>query len=74
MAFILLDLAAGVVGMVMEPRAPWKDLPWLPLQRFGYRQLMYYVVVKAVTNALRGRRVLWGKLERKGTVAAPGRA
>lgn len=74
MAFILLDLAAGVVGMVMEPRAPWKDLPWLPLQRFGYRQLMYYVVVKAVANAVRGRRVLWGKLERKGTVAAPTRA
>ncbi|HWE47094.1 MAG TPA: glycosyltransferase [Caulobacteraceae bacterium] len=74
LAFILLDLAAGIVGMVMEPRAPWADLPWLPLQRFGYRQLMYYVVVKAVTNAVRGRRVLWGKLERKGTVAAPTRA
>jgi cellulose synthase/poly-beta-1,6-N-acetylglucosamine synthase-like glycosyltransferase/peptidoglycan/xylan/chitin deacetylase (PgdA/CDA1 family)/spore germination protein YaaH len=70
-AFILLDLAAGIVGMVMEPRAPWADLPWLPLQRFGYRQLMYYVVVKAVTNAVRGHRVMWGKLERKGTVAAP---
>ncbi|HEY3814477.1 MAG TPA: glycosyltransferase [Caulobacteraceae bacterium] len=74
MAFVLLDLAAGVVGMIMEPRAPWKDLPWLPLQRFGYRQLMYYVVVKAVANAVRGHRVLWGKLERKGTVAAPTRA
>jgi cellulose synthase/poly-beta-1,6-N-acetylglucosamine synthase-like glycosyltransferase/peptidoglycan/xylan/chitin deacetylase (PgdA/CDA1 family)/spore germination protein YaaH len=71
LAFILLDLAAGIVGMVMEPRAPWKDLPWLPLQRFGYRQLMYYVVVKAVANAVRGHRVLWGKLERRGTVSAP---
>jgi cellulose synthase/poly-beta-1,6-N-acetylglucosamine synthase-like glycosyltransferase/spore germination protein YaaH/peptidoglycan/xylan/chitin deacetylase (PgdA/CDA1 family) len=73
MAFILLDLAAGIVGMVMEPMAPWGDLPWLPLQRFGYRQLMYYVVVKAVTNAVRGRRVGWGKLERKGSVRAPAR-
>jgi hypothetical protein len=35
---------------------------------------MYYVVVKAVANAVRGHRVLWGKLERKGTVAAPTRA
>ncbi len=73
-AFILLDLAAGILGMVMEPRAPWADLPWLPLQRFGYRQLMYYVVVKAVSNAVRGRRVGWGKLERRGTVAAPQRS
>ena len=71
LAFILLDLAAGIVGMVMEPRAPWKDLPWLPLQRFGYRQLMYYVVVKAVAHAVRGRRVGWGKLDRKGSVAVP---
>jgi cellulose synthase/poly-beta-1,6-N-acetylglucosamine synthase-like glycosyltransferase len=71
LAFILLDLAAGIVGMVMEPRAPWKDLPWLPLQRFGYRQLMYYVVVKAVSHAIRGRRVGWGKLDRRGSVAMP---
>ena len=71
MAFILLDLAAGVVGMAMEPRAPWKELPWLPLQRFGYRQMMYYVVIRAVSNAVRGRRVGWGKLERKATVAVP---
>ena len=71
LAFIMLDLAAGIVGMVMEPRAPWKDLPWLPLQRFGYRQLMYYVVVRAVSHAIRGRRVGWGKLDRRGSVAMP---
>jgi peptidoglycan/xylan/chitin deacetylase (PgdA/CDA1 family)/spore germination protein YaaH/GT2 family glycosyltransferase len=71
LAFILLDLAAGVVGMIMEPRAPWKELAWLPAQRFGYRQMMYYVVIKAVSHAVRGRRVGWGKLERKATVAVP---
>ena len=67
--FILLDLAAGMLGMAMERRAPWADLPWLPLQRFGYRQMMYYVVIKAVNTALHGRRVGWGKLERKATAA-----
>jgi peptidoglycan/xylan/chitin deacetylase (PgdA/CDA1 family)/GT2 family glycosyltransferase len=71
LAFVLLDLAAGVLGLSMERRAPWADLPWLPLQRFGYRQMMYYVVVKAVSTAVQGRRVGWGKLERKATVAAP---
>ncbi|MCX8498388.1 MAG: glycosyltransferase family 2 protein, partial [Caulobacteraceae bacterium] len=69
--FVLIDLMAGVMGMAMEREAPWSDLPWLPLQRFGYRQLMYSVVVRAVITAVRGPQVGWGKLERRGTAAAP---
>ena len=38
-------------------------------QRFGYRQMMYYVVVRAVGAALRGPHVGWGKLERAASVA-----
>jgi cellulose synthase/poly-beta-1,6-N-acetylglucosamine synthase-like glycosyltransferase/spore germination protein YaaH/peptidoglycan/xylan/chitin deacetylase (PgdA/CDA1 family) len=68
-AFILVDLSAGALGMALEKRAPWKDLVWLPVQRFGYRQFMYYVVVKAVITAVRGPRVGWGKLERRATAA-----
>ncbi|HUZ12626.1 MAG TPA: glycosyltransferase [Caulobacteraceae bacterium] len=68
-AFIFLDLSAGALGMALERRAPWKDLVWLPVQRFGYRQLMYYVVVKSVVTAIRGVRVGWGKLERRATAA-----
>jgi cellulose synthase/poly-beta-1,6-N-acetylglucosamine synthase-like glycosyltransferase/peptidoglycan/xylan/chitin deacetylase (PgdA/CDA1 family) len=63
-AFVLVDLAAAVIGMAMERRAPWGSLAWLPAQRFGYRQLMYYVVVKAVFSAIHGRKVEWGSLER----------
>jgi cellulose synthase/poly-beta-1,6-N-acetylglucosamine synthase-like glycosyltransferase/spore germination protein YaaH/peptidoglycan/xylan/chitin deacetylase (PgdA/CDA1 family) len=66
-AFIFLDLSAGALGMALERKAPWKDLVWLPIQRFGYRQLMYYVVVKSVITAIRGYRVGWGKLERRAT-------
>lgn len=65
--FILVDLSAGALGMALEKRAPWADLPYLPVQRFGYRQLMYYVVVKSVLTAVRGGRVGWGKLERRAT-------
>ena len=65
--FILVDLSAGALGMALEKRAPWADLPYLPVQRFGYRQLMYYVVVKSVLTAARGGRVGWGKLERRAT-------
>jgi cellulose synthase/poly-beta-1,6-N-acetylglucosamine synthase-like glycosyltransferase len=72
-AFIFLDLSAGALGMALERRAPWGDLIWMPAQRFGYRQLMYYVVVKSIRAALDGARVGWGKLERRAT-ASVGRA
>jgi cellulose synthase/poly-beta-1,6-N-acetylglucosamine synthase-like glycosyltransferase/spore germination protein YaaH/peptidoglycan/xylan/chitin deacetylase (PgdA/CDA1 family) len=72
-AFIFLDLSAGALGMALERRAPWGDLIWLPVQRFGYRQLMYWVVVRSVITAIRGYRVGWGKLERRAT-AVVGRA
>jgi spore germination protein YaaH/peptidoglycan/xylan/chitin deacetylase (PgdA/CDA1 family)/GT2 family glycosyltransferase len=67
--FILVDLSAGALGMALEKRAPWADLPFLPVQRFGYRQLMYYVVIKSVVAAVRGGSVGWGKLERRATAA-----
>ena len=66
-AFIFLDLSAGALGMALERRAPWRDLVWLPAQRFGYRQLMYYVVLKSLNSALRGARVGWGRLDRRGS-------
>lgn len=73
-AFIFVDLSAAALGMALEKRAPWADLPWIPVQRFGYRQLMYYVVVKAVVTAVRGPRVGWGKLERRATAAVERRS
>jgi cellulose synthase/poly-beta-1,6-N-acetylglucosamine synthase-like glycosyltransferase/spore germination protein YaaH/peptidoglycan/xylan/chitin deacetylase (PgdA/CDA1 family) len=68
-AFIFLDLSAGALGMALERRAPWADLVWMPAQRFGYRQLMYYVVIKSISAAIGGARVGWGKLERRATAA-----
>jgi hypothetical protein len=52
----------------MEKGENWSLLWWLMLQRFGYRQLMYYVVVRSISTALGGAFVSWGKLERAGTV------
>jgi cellulose synthase/poly-beta-1,6-N-acetylglucosamine synthase-like glycosyltransferase/spore germination protein YaaH/peptidoglycan/xylan/chitin deacetylase (PgdA/CDA1 family) len=71
-AFIFLDLSAGALGMALERRAPWGDLIWMPVQRFGYRQLMYYVVVKSIDAALHGARVGWGKLERRASAGFEG--
>jgi cellulose synthase/poly-beta-1,6-N-acetylglucosamine synthase-like glycosyltransferase len=68
--FIVVDLVAATFGFLMERRETWSLLWWLPLQRFGYRQLMYYVVVRSISAAIRGAFVGWGKLERTGTVQA----
>ena len=38
------------------------------IQRFAYRQIMYWVVVKSFAAAIRGHVVGWGKIERKATV------
>ena len=45
-------------------------LPWVPLQRFGYRQLLYVVTIGALLSALKGQFVGWGKLLRTGAVQA----
>jgi cellulose synthase/poly-beta-1,6-N-acetylglucosamine synthase-like glycosyltransferase len=68
--FMVVDLAAATFGFLMEKRENWSLLWWLMLQRFGYRQLMYYVVVRSISTALRGVFVGWGKLERAGSVTA----
>ena len=71
-AFIFLDLSAGALAMTLERRAPWGDLIWLPVQRFGYRQLMYSVVVRSIDAAVHGGLVGWGKLERKASARFEG--
>ena len=59
-----------MVGFLLEKGEDWRLLWWLPLQRFGYRQIMNYVVLHSLWTAVRGPFVGWGKLERHGTVKA----
>jgi len=67
--FVVVDLLAASVGFTFERKENWKLLAWLPVQRFGYRQVMYSVMVKSVKTAFKGAIVGWNKLERKATVA-----
>ncbi|HWW63587.1 MAG TPA: glycosyltransferase [Sphingomonadaceae bacterium] len=69
LVFTAIDLLSGVVAFALERRERWGLLALLVPQRIGYRQVMYYVVLKAIAQALRGPRVGWGKLERSGRVA-----
>ena len=66
--FLAVDWSAACFAFVLERKERWSLLWWLFLQRFCYRQVMYYVMVKSVTTAFRGAVVGWGKLERKATV------
>ena len=68
--FLMVDLGSAALAFAIERREKLTLLPWLVLQRFGYRQLMYYVVLKAGFAALFGPMVGWNKLDRKSTVSA----
>jgi cellulose synthase/poly-beta-1,6-N-acetylglucosamine synthase-like glycosyltransferase len=70
LAFVVVDLLAAAAGFLMEQDEDWSLLWWLVPQRFGYRQIMYYVVVRSLWTAAKGPFVGWGKLERHGTVKA----
>ena len=68
--FLAIDWAPACFAFLLESRERWSLLWWLFLQRFCYRQVMYYVMIKSVTMAIRGPVVGWGKLERKATAEA----
>jgi cellulose synthase/poly-beta-1,6-N-acetylglucosamine synthase-like glycosyltransferase/peptidoglycan/xylan/chitin deacetylase (PgdA/CDA1 family)/spore germination protein YaaH len=69
--FLLVDWLAAVLAFLMEPDED-KQLTWLIfIQRFAYRQVMYWVVVRSFAAALSGQLQGWGKLERKATVLIP---
>jgi len=68
--FLAIDWATASFAFLLERRERWSLLWWLFLQRFCYRQVMYYVMIKSVTMAIRGPVVGWGKLERKATAEA----
>ena len=68
--FLAIDWASACFAFLLERRERWSLLWWLFLQRFCYRQVMYYVMIKSVAMAIRGPVVGWGKLERKATAEA----
>jgi cellulose synthase/poly-beta-1,6-N-acetylglucosamine synthase-like glycosyltransferase len=68
--FLVVDWASAAVAFVLERGEQWTLLGWFLLQRIGYRQVMYRVLIRSVAAALRGGLVGWGKLERKATVKA----
>ena len=66
--FTAIDVLCGWVAYRLEKRERRYPAFLLVAQRFVYRQLMYFVVIRAVINAMRGPWVGWGTLERSGRV------
>jgi hypothetical protein len=66
--FLVVDFMAAAWGFIFEPREQKSLLWWLPLQRFGYRQTMSWVIMRSVLTAIKGAIVGWGNVERKATV------
>jgi cellulose synthase/poly-beta-1,6-N-acetylglucosamine synthase-like glycosyltransferase/peptidoglycan/xylan/chitin deacetylase (PgdA/CDA1 family)/spore germination protein YaaH len=68
--FLAADYLATASAFLYEKGEQKSLLLWLFFQRFFYRQLIYYVAIKAMLTALRGSMVGWNKLERTATVPA----
>jgi cellulose synthase/poly-beta-1,6-N-acetylglucosamine synthase-like glycosyltransferase/peptidoglycan/xylan/chitin deacetylase (PgdA/CDA1 family)/spore germination protein YaaH len=66
--FLTVDYLTCLLAFVLERKEDWKLLIWLFWQRLLYRQVMYYIALKSVLAAIRGRLEAWGKVERKASV------
>ena len=69
--FTGIDVVCGAIAYALDHGGRY-PAHLLVAQRFVYRQLMYWVVLRAISAALRGPPIGWGKLERTGHVEAQG--
>jgi cellulose synthase/poly-beta-1,6-N-acetylglucosamine synthase-like glycosyltransferase/peptidoglycan/xylan/chitin deacetylase (PgdA/CDA1 family)/spore germination protein YaaH len=70
--FQTFDLLAGAAALMLNGiSSEWKLMPLLFIQRFCYRQLLYFVAIQALLTAIKGSLVGWGKLVRTGSVHVP---
>ena len=55
-AFMVIDFLTGVLAFALERDEEWTLLAAFLFQRFYYRQLMYWVLVRSLMAALKGSR------------------
>jgi len=65
--FTLIDIAGAAIAFAFE-KEDYRKLWWMIPQRFIYRQLMYYILIKSLRRAMKGELQDWGKLKRTGNV------
>ncbi|MET0270611.1 MAG: glycosyltransferase, partial [Sphingomonas sp.] len=70
LAFTAVDVACGWIAYRLDGHRTRYPAHLLVAQRLVYRQIMYWVVLRAIASAIGGWIVGWGKLERTGSVRA----
>jgi cellulose synthase/poly-beta-1,6-N-acetylglucosamine synthase-like glycosyltransferase/peptidoglycan/xylan/chitin deacetylase (PgdA/CDA1 family)/spore germination protein YaaH len=65
--FLVMDLIGSMIALRLDHRR-WTEVWVVFIQRFYYRQFMYFVTIAAMLAGLSGRRHGWNKLQRTGTV------
>jgi cellulose synthase/poly-beta-1,6-N-acetylglucosamine synthase-like glycosyltransferase len=73
-AFLLIDFMASALAFMLERKHPAsKGDAWLLvhiwIQRFTYRQLFSWVLIRTVKRAIDGKSFSWDKLERTGKMS-----
>ncbi|HEX7854660.1 MAG TPA: glycosyltransferase, partial [Sphingobium sp.] len=70
LVFTAVDVICGWIAYRLDGHRVRYPAHLLVAQRFVYRQIMYWVVIRAIASAIGGWVVGWGKLERSGRVAS----
>jgi peptidoglycan-N-acetylglucosamine deacetylase len=67
--FQTIDVLSAIYAIRLSgDRSHLPLVPLLILQRFTYRQILYFIAVRSLVAAFKGRFVGWGKLVRTGSV------
>lgn len=65
--FLLVDVLVSVLAFAFEKEKLYR-LIWLIPQRFVYRLLMYVILFRSISRAIKGEGQGWGSLNRTGNV------
>ncbi|BBD99443.1 polysaccharide deacetylase [Sphingobium amiense] len=71
LAFTAVDILCGWIAYRLDGHRVRYPAHLLVAQRLVYRQIMYWVVLRAIASAIAGWVVGWGKLERSGRLTEP---
>jgi peptidoglycan/xylan/chitin deacetylase (PgdA/CDA1 family)/spore germination protein YaaH/GT2 family glycosyltransferase len=71
LVFTAIDVLCGWIAYRLDGHRVRYPAHLLVAQRLVYRQIMYWVVLRAIGSAIGGFVVGWGKLERSGRVTSP---
>lgn len=69
LALPAIDFLLAFVAVLTDRDAKLRSLWLFPLQRFYYRQIMYFSVYRALHRAATGKLASWNKLRRSGQVS-----